>query len=174
MSHLSIVDNAKDVINKAVSKYKLPWTPRAQAVLKYAEKQARKDGFDLVGTEHLVWGIFSVKKNLGLMILTNLGLPETEYIRQYEPLRSASTKAGADETRFSDDIDKIIQSAYEQSSQWGHEYIGVEHLLFGILLARAGQGFQILDTLGITLEKVREEIPKLIVCRDAQTERKEK
>jgi excisionase family DNA binding protein len=167
MSHLS-------VINSAVSKGKLPWTPRAKAVLKQAEKQARKDGFDLVGTEHLILGIFSVKECLGAKIFKNLGLTESEYVRHYEPLQPTSPNEGSNETRFSEDIDKVIQSAYKQSTQWGHEYIGAEHLLVGILQTRAGQGFQILANLGITMEKVREETRKLIVCCDSQTERKEK
>ena len=174
MSHLSVVNNAKDMIKNAIQAGKLPWTPRAKAVLKHAEKLARKDGFDLVGTEHLVFGLVSVKECLGAAILKNLGLPASEYARHYEPLRPASPEERAGKTRFSEDIDKVIQCAYEQSTQWGHTYIGAEHLLVGTLLARAGQGFQILTDHGITLEKVREETAKLIVCHDAQTEREER
>jgi len=163
MSHLGLVHNAKDIIKNAVSKDKRPWTPRAQAVLKQAEKQARKDGFDLV-----------IRECLAAMIFKNLGLKESEYIRHYEPLRPTSSKEGSSETNFSEDIDKVIDYAYEQSNQWGHEYIGAEHLLAGMLLARAGQGYQILTKLGITLEKVRDETPKLIVCHNTRTEREEK
>ena len=153
MSHLSEITNAKDMIDNAVRTGKLPWTPRAKAVLKHAEKQARKDGFDLVGTEHLIFGIFLVKECLGAKILKNLGLMESEYVRHYEPLRPVSPG----ETRFSEDIDKVIQFAYEQSTRWNHTYIGAEHLLIGTLQARAGQGFQILTNLGMTLDKVRDE-----------------
>jgi excisionase family DNA binding protein len=174
MSHLSVVKNAKDMIKNATRTGKLPWTPRAQAVLKHAEKQARKDGFELVGTEHLVFGMVLVKECLGAKILKNLGLTASEYIKSYEPLRPAPPGNNTGETRFSEDIDMVIQSAYEQSGQWGHTYIGAEHLLVGTLLARAGQGFQILSALGITLEKVRDETTRLIVCHNAQTERKEK
>jgi excisionase family DNA binding protein len=173
MNHFSVINNAKDIIRNAIQTSKLPWTPRAQAVLKQAEKLVRKDGFGLVGTEHLVFGIFSVKECLGVKILTNLGLTESEYVRNYDVLKPASPGEGSDQTRFSEDIDKVIQSAYEQSTQWGHTYIGAEHLLIGVLMARAGQGYQILTKLGITLEKVRDETPKLIVCNNLQTERKE-
>ena len=174
MSQLSTVRNAKDVINNAIEAGKLPWTPRAKAVLKQAEKQARKDGFGLVGTEHLVSGMISIKECLGAKILTNLGLTVSEYVRHYESLRPASPGESSDQTRFSEDIDKVIQSAYEQAAQWGHTYIGAEHLLIGVLMARAGQGYQILTKLGITLEKVCDETTKLIVCHNLQTERKEK
>lgn len=173
MSHLGVVHNAKDIIRNSINRDKRPWTPRAQAVLKHAEKLARKDGFELVGTEHLVSSFFSVKECLAAMIFKNLGMTESEYFRHYEPLRPISPEKGSRETRFSEDIDKVIQHAYEQSTQWGHTYVGAEHLLVGILLARAGQGFQILTNLGITLDKVRDETAKLIVCHNAQTERKE-
>jgi excisionase family DNA binding protein len=174
MNRLNVVHDAKGVIKKAVESGKLPWTPRAQAVLKQAEKQARKDGFDFVGTEHLVSAFFSVKECLAGKVLKNLDVKESEYLRHYEPLRSASPQKDTIETRFSEDIDKVIHYAYEQSAQWSHEYIGAEHLLVGILQSRAGQGFQILTNLSITLEKVREETRKLIVCRDTQNEREEK
>jgi ATP-dependent Clp protease ATP-binding subunit ClpC len=127
-----------------------------------------------VGTEHLVFGIISVKECLGAKILKNLGLTESQYVRHYEPLRPARPGQSAGDARFSEDIDKVIQYSYEQANQWGHTYIGAEHLLVGVLKTRAGQGFQILDALGITLDKVRDETAKLIVCHNAQTEREDK
>jgi ATP-dependent Clp protease ATP-binding subunit ClpC len=166
--------NTKDLIRNAIQAGKLPWTPRAKAVMKHAEKLARKDGFDLVGTEHIFIGIVSVKDCLGAKILKNLGLAESEYVRSYEPLRPASPGKHAGQTRFSEDVEKVIRCAHEQSSEWGHEYIGAEHLLAGILLAGAGKGFQILTDLGITLEKVREETGQLVVCRSTHNERKGK
>jgi excisionase family DNA binding protein len=174
MNHLSVAQNAKALIKNAVQTGKLPWTPRAQAVMKHAETLAGKDGFDLIGTEHLVFGIILVKECLGAVILKNLGLTVSEYIKYYEPLRPGPPRKDVAQTSFSEDIDKVIQHAYEQSGQWGHAYIGAEHLLIGTLLARTGQGFQILSALGITLEKVRDEVAKRIVCQNGQTERNDK
>ncbi|MBN2317420.1 MAG: helix-turn-helix domain-containing protein [Sedimentisphaerales bacterium] len=171
MSHLSVVGNAKDLIKNAIEVGKLPWSPRAKAVLENAEKQAREDGFDLVGTEHLIFGMLSVKECLGAKILNDLGVTESEYGRRYELIRQDEPGEVASQLRFSEDIDKVIQYAYDQSVQWDHTYIGAEHLLIGILKARAGRGFRILDDLGIILEKVRDETAKLIVCHNTQTDR---
>ena len=146
-------------------KNKLPWTPRAQAVLKQARKQARKDSSDFVGTEHIVFGIVSVKGCLGAKILENLGVTPSIYYQRYEQLCSPSDERDADKAGSSGDIDKVIQCACEQAGRWGHKYIGAEHLLVGVLLAGTGIGFRILAELGITLEKVCEETAKLIVCR---------
>jgi len=174
MSELILVDNAKDMIKKAVRSGKLPWTPRAQAVLKSAEKRARKDGCDLVGTEHIFFGIVSVKDCLGSIILKNLGADEARCVELYERLCKPSKQNGVGKTKLSEDIHNVVKCAYEQSNEWGHEYIGAEHLLVGILLAGEGAGYQMLTDLEITLEKVREETQKLIVCRNVKDERREK
>jgi len=168
MSIVNIVDRAKVALKNLKSK--LPWTPRAQSVLEWAQKQARKDGFEFVGTEHVLLGIVSVEDCLGAVVLKNLGLEPSMCYQSYQQLCKPSDEKGAGKARLSDDIDKVIQCAYEQSTQWGHTYMGAEHLLVGLLLAGTGMGFQILTDLGITLEKVREETAKLIVCRAEPTQ----
>ena len=171
MSDLKMANNVKQMIKNAIQTRKLPWTPRAQAVLKSAEKQARKDGFDLVGSEHILLGIVSVKDCLGAVILKNLGADAGTCVGLYEKLCKPSGQAGSGKAALSDDIHDVVKCAYEQSSEWSHEYIGAEHLLVGILLSARGAGFQILTDLGITLKEVRGETAKLIVCRDMQDER---
>ncbi|MHC4631487.1 MAG: helix-turn-helix transcriptional regulator [Planctomycetota bacterium] len=157
-------DRAKATLKNAVGRGKLPWTPRAQAVLERAQKQARRDGFDLTGTEHVLFGIVSVKDCLGAEILKNLGVAPCKYYQRYEQLPKPTDAKSPGKAEFSEALDKVIQCAYDQATQWSHTYIGSEHLLVGILLAGSGMGFQILTDLGITAEKVREETAKLIVC----------
>ncbi|HEC03083.1 MAG TPA: helix-turn-helix domain-containing protein [Phycisphaerales bacterium] len=164
MSDLKMAGNAKEMIKNAIRTRKLPWSPRAQAVLKSAEKQARKDGFDLVGTEHILLGIVSVKDCLGAVILKNLGAGAGKCAWLYKKQCKPSGQDGAGKAELSDDIHDVVKCAYEQSSEWGHEYIGAEHLLAGILLAGKGAGSQILTDLDITLDKAREETRKLVVC----------
>jgi excisionase family DNA binding protein len=170
MKEVSFVDRAKAALKNKINKSLLPWTPRAQAVLKQAQKQARKDGFDLVGTEHILFGIVSVEGCLSAVILENLGIEPSKFHQHYEQSCKPSDGKGAGKAKLSEDIDKVIQCAYEQATKWGHTYIGAEHLLIGIILAGTGQGFQILTDLGITLEKVSEEMAKLIVCRTERTQ----
>jgi len=165
MSDITFVERAKATLKNAIGKSKLPWTPRAQAVLEGAQKQARKDGSDFVRTEHILFGIMSVKDCLGAKILENLGVTISRYYQRYEQLCNTSDEKDAGKAGLSEDIDKVIQYACEQATQWGHTYIGAEHLLVGILLTGTGTGFRILTDLGVTLEKVREETAKLIVCR---------
>jgi len=171
MSDLTMVNNAKEMIKNAIESNKITWTPRAQTVLKSAEKQARKDGFDLVGTEHVLIGIVSVKDCLGATILKNLGAEAEKCFGLYEKLCKPSVQNRAGKAELSDDIHNVVNCAYEQSNEWGHEYIGAEHLLIGIILAGKGAGFQILTELDITQEQIREEAAKLVVCRNPHEER---
>lgn len=169
MKKVSFINRTKAALKNKTIKSILPWTPRAQAVLEQAQKQALKDGFDLVGTEHILLGIVAVKDCLGAEILKNLGVDASKCSHRYEQLCKSPDKKDKVGVKLSEDIDKVVICACEQATQWGHEYIGAEHLLIGLLLARTGHGFQILTDLGITLEKVREETAKLIVCRSERT-----
>jgi len=170
MSDFTFVDNTKAAIRKITGKSKLHWTPRAKDVFEHAQKQARKDGFDIISTEHILFGIFSVEDCLGAKVLENIGLDSSKFHQHYERLSRSSNAGGAGKAKLSEDIIKVIRYAYEQATKWGHTYIGAEHLLIGILLAGTGQGFQMLTNLGITLENVREETAKLVVCRSVSTE----
>lgn len=174
MSDAGIVDRAKTALKNAVGKGKPPWTPRAQAVLKRAQKQARREGADQMGSEHILFGIVSVKDCLGATILKNLGVEPTKCVDLYEESCASSDNKGSGRADLAEDVDKVIQCAQEQSAAWGHEYIGAEHLLVGILLAGEGAGFRMLTDLGVTLEKVREETKRLIVCNNVKNERIEK
>lgn len=166
MSDLEMVNNVKEMIKIETKRNKLPWTRLAQSVLKSAEKRARIDGFEFIGTEHILIGIVTVKDCLGATVIKNLGVATAKCVGLYEKLCKPSGQNGVGKAELTDDIQNVIKCAYEQSIEWGHEYIGAEHLLVGIILAGKGIGFKILTTLGITLEKVREETTKLIVCQD--------
>jgi excisionase family DNA binding protein len=171
MSDLSITERARAALKNAVAPSKLPWTPRAQAILQRAQKQARREGAEVTGSEHVLFGIVSVKSCLGVMILKNLGADPARCLELYEKLQKPSEKKGTGKAKLGEDIDKITDCAHKQAAEWGHEYIGAEHLLAGILRAAKGQGYRILTDLGITLDQVREETPRLIVSQNVQKER---
>ena len=149
---------------------KLPWTPRAKAVLNAARRQAREDGFAQAGTEHLLLGMLSVKACLAAMILERLDVSEETCRQRYEQLRRPPQRRARGKAALSEDIDKVTQCGREQAIQWGHTYFGAEHLLAGLLTAERGVGFQILTDLGVTLDRVRQEAAKLVVCRQASSE----
>ena len=148
----------------------LPWTPRAGQAMKLAEKEALRYKSDYMGTGHLLLGVVEVKDCLGAGILKNLGVDHVKarqlYERLYEDAKvQLKHKVSGNKSYLTGDARKAIRYAHEQALQWGHEYIGAEHLLAGILLVGDGLGYRILTELGVTLERVRTETAKLIVCR---------
>jgi excisionase family DNA binding protein len=157
-------------VSPPVEPDKVPWTPRAKAVLKAACREARKEGFTQAGTEHVLLGMFSVKKCLGAVILERLDVSEQKCRQRYEQLRRPPDKPGPGKATLAPEVDKVTQCAREQALQWDHAYLGAEHLLAGLLAAQQGIGFQILTDQGVTLERVRQETARLIVCRPAASE----
>jgi excisionase family DNA binding protein len=152
----------------------LPWTPRAKRVMKESEKAARQDKSH-VGTGQILLGIMEVKECLGAVILKNLGIDKQKIREVYERLHKdpnieAESKTTGDKQNLTDIAQKAIQCATEEAIRLGHEYIGAEHLLAAVLLAGDGWGNRILKELGITLDQVRSETAKLVVCRPVQTE----
>ncbi|MHC4476914.1 MAG: helix-turn-helix transcriptional regulator [Planctomycetota bacterium] len=149
---------------------KLPWTPRARRVMKAAGQAAQRYNLSYVGTGQMLIGIVDVKDCLGAAVLKNLGVQRQRILAQYEQLgkdgaEQVSHKLSGGKQNLTDSAQAAIDCAYEQAVLMGHEYIGAEHLLLGILLVRDGLGHQILTQLGLALESVRSETAKLIACR---------
>jgi excisionase family DNA binding protein len=140
-------------------KEELPWTPRAKAVMRVAEQVAHQFKLDYVGAEHLLLAIVEVKECLGAMILKDLGVDKVKLRQLYEQLRNEASGDRSDRALMA------VRYASEEATRLGHEYIGAEHLLAGLLLVGDGLGHKILTELGVTLDRVRSETAKLIVCR---------
>jgi excisionase family DNA binding protein len=153
----------------------LPWTPRAQRVMKESKKAARQYKADNVGTGQILLGIVEVKECLGAVILKNLRIDKQRIREVYEHLHKdpkieVESKTAGDKQNLTDIAQKAIQFATEEAIRLGHEYVGAEHLLAAVLLAGDGWGHRILTEIGVTLDQVRSETAKLVVCRPVQTE----
>jgi len=148
----------------------LPWTPRAKRVLKVARQAAGQHKLDSPGAEHLLLAIVEVRECMGAGILRNLGVGKVKVRELYERLcedakAEVKSKATGDKSTVTDDVDNVIRCAHEEAVRLGHDYLGAEHLLAGILLVGDGLGHRILTELGVTLDSVRSETAKLVVCR---------
>ena len=152
----------------------LPWTPRAQRVMKESEKAARLYKADYVGTGQMLLGIVEVKDCLGAVILRNLKIDKEKIREVHEQLNKnpniqVESRTTSDKQNLTDIAQKAIQCASEEAVRLVHEYVGAEHLLAAVLLVSDGWGHRILTELGVTLEQLRTETAKLVVCRPVQT-----
>jgi ATP-dependent Clp protease ATP-binding subunit ClpC len=153
----------------------LTWTPRAKRVMEESEKAARQYKEDYTGTGHILLGITEVKDCLGAVILRKLRIDKEKVQDVYEQLQkdpnvAAEPKTTGDKQNLTDAAQKSIQCACatEEAVRLGHEYIGAEHLLAGILIVGNGWGHRISTKLGVTLEQIRTETAKLIVTRNPE------
>jgi excisionase family DNA binding protein len=170
---------SKKVVPETAKEYwprgSLPWTPRAKRVMKAAGQVARQYELDYVGTGEMLLGIVEVRDCLGAGILRNLGVDLTKIRDLYEQWAAEAKaeggcKASGSKSNLTDDAREAIRHACKQAAEWGHEYIGAEHLLVGILFVGEGLGRRILTEVGVTLDKVRTETAKLVVCRPVHKE----
>ncbi|MHC4460812.1 MAG: helix-turn-helix transcriptional regulator [Planctomycetota bacterium] len=165
---------SKKVIPRATRNHpqhgSLPWTPRAKRVLKVADRIAHQHNLNHAGTGHLLLAIAEVEDCLGAVILRNLKINKEKVREAYEQLHKdpnvkVESKTTGDKQNLTDAAQKAMQCASDEAVRLGHEYVGAEHLLAGILLVGNGWGHRILTELGVSLDQIRTETAKLIVCR---------
>jgi excisionase family DNA binding protein len=143
----------------------IPQTPRLKRAIELAGEYAKGRGQDFVGTEHLLIGmVLEGDINVGTRVLTSLGVDLKKPREVFESLVPAQGKVK--EAQLTDRSQMVLRYAQEQAVGLGHEYIGCETLLLGILLETTGMGYQILQSLGVRYEKAREEIVKLVRGRE--------
>lgn len=138
----------------------LPQTPRLKKALDLATKYAMGRGQDFTGTEHLLVGIVLERDNFGAMILKNLGVDLDKPKQIFESLVPAQ-KTKVREAPLTVRSEQVLRYAQEQAIALGHEYIGCEALLLGILLESSGMGYKILTDLGVRYDAAREELLRL-------------
>jgi excisionase family DNA binding protein len=143
----------------------LPHTPRLQQALKLASGFAIRRGHDYTGTEHLLMGMLEEAENLGVVILKNLDVDLSKIRELFESMAPAQQRT-VREAPLTHRSRAVLRFAQEQAIGMGHGYIGCETLLLGILLETTGMGHQILNSLGVTYERVRAEIVKLVHGRE--------
>ena len=145
----------------------LPQTPRVKRAIQLAGEYAASRGLEYLGTEHLLIGMLKEgRDNVGTRVLMNLGVDVDKPVQMFEAQVPAQASEKVRETPLTDRSRNVLRIAQEQAIGLGHEYVGCETLLLGILLERTGMGYQILRSLGVTYEKAREEVLKLVQGRE--------
>ena len=147
----------------------LPWMPLAKEAMKLAEKEAKQQKLNYVGTEHLLLGIMTVEDCLGAIVLKNLEMNSKKFQELYKHFCNNTQAPDSgdmdDEPQLMNTAQMAVRCAIGEAIRYGHTYIGTEHLLPGILLVSGGLGYKILTQLGIILDDVRSETAKLLICR---------
>jgi ATP-dependent Clp protease ATP-binding subunit ClpC len=137
----------------------LRFTDRARTVMHLANQEAQRFNHEYVGTEHLLLGFMNEGRGVAANVLKNLNIALRDLRDEVEKMIGAGpdmvTMGRLPQTPR---MKKVIEYAIEESKSLGHNYIGTEHLLLGLLREEASVAAQVLRTKGLDLDKLRKEI----------------
>ncbi|MFG2073214.1 Clp protease N-terminal domain-containing protein [Nonomuraea maritima] len=132
-------------------------TARTRTVLQLATRRAREDGASAVGTEHLLTGILDEGGNLAVRLLDALEIPQNRLRLALDRHRPAEAGPGAPET-FGPHAAAALELAVTEATALGHNYVGCEHLLVGLVAEPDGTAGAILRELGADLRVTRRAV----------------
>ena len=133
------------------------FSERARRVLTYAQEEARNLNHSYIGTEHILLGLVREEEGVAAKVLNNLGASLSKVRSAVEFIIGRGEKPQTSETGLTLRAKKVIELAIDEARQLGHNYIGTEHLLLGLLREAEGVASSVLDSFSITLERVRAE-----------------
>jgi len=133
------------------------FTERARRVLTLAQEEAQHFSHSYIGTEHILLGLVREEEGVAARILVNLGVVLSKVRSAVEFIIGRGEKPGSDEIGLSPRAKRVIELAIDEARHLGHNYIGTEHLLLGLLREGEGIAASVLDSFGITLERARAE-----------------
>ncbi|MBF0533123.1 MAG: ATP-dependent Clp protease ATP-binding subunit [Candidatus Omnitrophica bacterium] len=139
------------------------FTERARKVIVYAKEEARRFNHDYIGTEHLLLGLVREGEGVAAAVLQKLGL-DLETIRiEVEKLVQAGPQTQViGDIPFTPRSKKALELSAEEARALGHNYIGTEHLLLGLVKEGEGMAYRVLLNLGLDLGKLRNEVMELL------------
>jgi len=138
------------------------FSERARRVLTIAQEEARNLNHSYIGTEHILLGLVREEEGVAAKVLTNLGIGLGKVRSAVEFIIGRGEKPGTGETGLTPRAKKVIELAIDEARQLGHNYIGTEHLLLGLLREGEGVASSVLDSFGITLERARAETAHIL------------
>jgi ATP-dependent Clp protease ATP-binding subunit ClpC len=146
------------------------FTDRARRVVVLAQEEARLLNHTAIGTEHLLLGIVHEGQGVAAQTLQALDirLAAVRNAIEREVPRGASQSVGT--LSFSPRAKTSLENALRESLQLGHNYIGTEHMLLGLIRTTDSRAARVLSDLGATFERVRAQVQTLLADRPVPPE----
>jgi ATP-dependent Clp protease ATP-binding subunit ClpC len=138
------------------------FTERAKKVLAFAQEEAERSHHSYIGTEHVLLGLLRDGDGIAAKVLNNLGVEIGKVRQTIEPLLGPNQRLIVQQQIIpTSRVKKVIEISFEEARRMGHNYVGSEHLLLGLLTEGEGIAAHVLGDLGATLDTVRAEIERL-------------
>jgi ATP-dependent Clp protease ATP-binding subunit ClpC len=138
------------------------FTDRARRVVVLAQDEARLLNHNYIGTEHILLGLVHEGEGVAAKAMAALGISLEAVRQQVEQIIGRGQQAPSGHIPFTPRAKKVLELSLRESLQLGHDYIGTEHILLGLLREGEGVAAQVLVRLGADLNRVRQEVIKLL------------
>jgi len=135
---------------------------RARRVLTLAQEEAQHLNHSYIGTEHILLGLLREEEGVAAKVLVSLGCNLGKVRSGVEFIIGRGDKPNTGEIGLTPRAKRVIELAIDEARHLGHNYIGTEHLLLGLLHEGGGVAAGVLDSFGINLEQVRGEVTKML------------
>ncbi|HOG47901.1 MAG TPA: ATP-dependent Clp protease ATP-binding subunit [Anaerolineae bacterium] len=132
------------------------FTKRARETLTYAQEEALRLGHTTIGTEHLLLGLLREGEGVAAKVLGDLGLNLSRARDAVERYTGRGNRTPGGRVELAPSTKHVIELAVDEARRLGHHYIGTEHLLLGLSREAEGMAVGILESLGVSLDQVRE------------------
>ena len=132
------------------------FTKRARETLTFAQEEALRLGHTCIGTEHLLLGLLREDEGVAGRVLSDLGLSLSRARDAVERYTGRGHRGPGGRVELAPSTKHVIELAVDEARRLGHHYIGTEHLLLGLSREAEGMAVGILESLGVTLDQVRE------------------
>ncbi len=138
------------------------FTERARKVLSLAQEEAQRFNHPYIGTEHLLLGLVREGEGVAARVLTNMGVQLPKVRSAVEFIIGRGEGAVIGEIGLTPRAKKVIELAVDEARRLDHNYIGTEHLLLGLVREGEGIAAGVLESLGVNLEKVRQQVMQVV------------
>jgi ATP-dependent Clp protease ATP-binding subunit ClpC len=144
------------------------FTDQARRVVVQAQEEARTLGHNYIGTEHILLGLLIEREGLAAQALSTLGISLDTAREQVAEIAGAGTGQPGGHIPFTPRTKKVLELSLREAQRLGHDHIGTEHILLGLVREGDGVGAQILKRQGASLDRVQEQV--LATVRTAPAE----
>ncbi len=137
------------------------FTERAQKVLALAQEEATRLGHNNIGTEHILLGLVREGEGIAAKALSALGLSPEKIQTEVEQLIGRGEE-GSKTIHYTPRAKKVIELSMDEARKLGHSYVGTEHILLGLIREGEGVAARVLNNLGVSLNKARQQVLQLL------------
>jgi len=138
------------------------FTDRARRVVVLAQEEARMLNHNYIGTEHILLGLIHEGEGVAAKALESLGIALEGVRAQVEEIIGQGQQAPSGHIPFTPRAKKVLELSLREALQLGHNYIGTEHILLGLIREGEGVAAQVLQKLGADLNRVRQQVLQLL------------